>query len=309
VDNQASVVSLLPKPVKVLLVTKGNRLLEKALRAVANVELAGATDLTDPALSFDFVVLDDVTPTVWPKGNVLAIHVVNTNWLEGVRREEAPAIVDWRSAHPLLRYTGFDNVQVVQSLTARTPTWGVSLVETPQAPIIIAGELGRQRIIWIGFDILESNWPLRVSFPIFIANAVDWLNPANARSGQLLVKAGDPFRLPLLEPAASAQVTLPDGTTKALKLDPSANEFVFGDTYKSGAYRVRLGTNDTVFCANLLDSAESNIKPRDELQLGKYTKVIATTAKRANMEVWRTIATLGLLLLLAEWWYYHRRTV
>jgi Ca-activated chloride channel family protein len=309
VDNQASVVSLLPKPVKVLLVSKGNRLLEKALRAVANVELAGATDLTDPAAGFDFVVLDDVMPTVWPKGNVLAIHVVNTNWLEGVKREEAPAIVDWRSAHPLLRYTGFDNVQVVQGLTARTPSWAVSLVDTPQASLILAGELGRQRIIWIGFDVLESNWPLRVSFPIFIANTVDWLNPANARSGQLLVKAGDPFRLPLLEPAPSAQVTLPDGTTKALKLDPSANEFVFGDTYKAGVYRLRLGTNDTVFCANLLDAAESNIKPRDELQLGKYTKVSATTTKRANMEVWRTIATLGLLVLLAEWWYYHRRTV
>jgi hypothetical protein len=309
VDNQASVVSLLQKPVKVLLVSKGNRLLEKALRAVANVELASATDLTDTAAGFDFVVLDDVTPTVWPTGNVLAFHVVNTNWLEGVRREEAPAIVDWKSAHPLLRYTGFDNVQVVQSLTARTPTWAVALVETPQAPIILAGELGRQRIVWVGFDILESNWPLRVSFPIFIANAVDWLNPANARNSQLSVKAGDPFRLLLSEPTPSAQVTLPDGTTKALKLDPSASELVFGDTYKSGVYRLRLGTNDTIFCANLLDAAESNIKPRDELQLGKYTKISATTTKRTNLEVWRTIATLGLLVLLAEWWYYHRRTV
>src|SRR5437764_741966 len=75
-DNQASIVSLLPKPVKILLVSRGNRLLEKAFRAVANVELATATDLTDPATVFDFVVLDDVTPTVWPAGNVLAIHVV-----------------------------------------------------------------------------------------------------------------------------------------------------------------------------------------------------------------------------------------
>jgi Ca-activated chloride channel homolog len=309
VDNQASIVSLLPKPVKVLLVSRGNRLLEKALRSVANVELASTTGLMDPAAGFDFVVLDDVTPLVWPKGNVLAIHVVNTNWFEGVRRVEAPPIVDWKSAHPLLRYTGFDNVQVVASLTARTPGWAVSLVESPQAPLILAGELGRQRIIWIGFDILESNWPLRVSFPIFIPNAVEWLDPANTRSGQLLVKAGDPFRLPLVEPASSAQVTLPGGTTKSLTLDPSANELVFGDTYKSGVYRLRLGTNDTVFCVNLLDAAESNIKPRDELQLGKYTKVGATTTKRANMEVWRTIATLGLLVLLAEWWYYHRRTV
>ena len=308
-DNQASIVSLLPKPVRVLLVTRGNRLLEKALRAVANVELATATDLTDAAAGLDFVVLDDVTPTEWPKGNVLAIHVVNTNWLEGVARVEAPPIVDWKSSHPLLRYAGFDNVQVMESLTAKTPTWAVSLADAPQAPLILAGELGRQRIIWIGFDTLESNWQLRVSFPIFIANAVEWLNPANAKGSQLLVKAGDAFRLALMHPETSAQVTLPGGATKALALDPNANEFVFGDTYKQGAYRLRLGTNDTVFCVNLLDAAESNIKPRDELQLGKYTKVTATTLQRVNMELWRTIAGLGLLMLLVEWWYYHRRTV
>ena len=308
-DNQASIVSLLPKPVRVLLVTRGNRLLEKALRAVPNVELATATDLTDAAAGLDFVVLDDVTPTEWPKGNVLAIHVVNTNWLEGVARVEAPPIVDWKSSHPLLRYSGFDNVQVMESLTAKTPTWAVSLADAPQAPLILAGELGRQRIIWIGFDTLESNWPLRVSFPIFIANAVEWLNPANAKGGQLLVKAGDAFRLALIHPETSAQVTLPGGATKALALDPNANEFVFGDTYKQGAYRLRLGTNDTDFCVNLLDAAESNIKPRDELQLGKYAKVTATTLQRVNMELWRTIAALGLLMLLVEWWYYHRRTV
>jgi Ca-activated chloride channel homolog len=309
VDNRASIVSLMPKPVKVLLVSRGNRLLEKALRAATNVELATATDLTDPAAGFDFVVLDDVTPMVWPKGNVLAIHVVNTNWFEGVKHVEGPPIVDWKSAHPLLRYAGFDNVQVVQSLTARTPTWAVSLVEAPQAPLILAGELGRQRIVWIGFDILESNWPLRVSFPIFIANAVEWLDPANARSGQLLVKAGDPFRLALSETPPTAQVTLPNGTTKLLQLDPTANELVFGDTSRAGVYRLRLGTNDTTFCVNLLDAPESNIKPHDALQLGEHTTVSATTVTRANTELWRTIAVLGLLVLLFEWWYYHRRTV
>jgi hypothetical protein len=308
-DNQASIVSLLPKPVKVLMVTRGNRLLEKALRAAAAVELSIAADLTDAGAGFDFVVLDDVTPTVWPKGNVLAIHVVNTNWLEGVTRVEGPPIVDWKSTHPLLRYAGLDNVQVMESLTAKTPTWAVSLVDAPQAPLVLAGELGRQRLIWIGFDTLESNWPLRVSFPIFIANAVEWLNPANAKSSQLLVKAGDPFRLALTHPETSAQATLPDGTTRTLAIDTSANELVFGDTARQGTYRLRLGTNDTVFCVDLLDTAESNIKPRDELALGKYTKITATTMQRTNMELWRTIAGLGLLVLLGEWWYYHRRTV
>jgi hypothetical protein len=307
-DNEASIVSLLPKPVKVLLVSRGNRLLEKALRAVSNVELALSNDLTDPAVGFDFVVLDGVIPTVWPKGNVLAIHVVNTNWIPEVTHLEGPPIVDWRPAHPLLRYSGFDNVQIAESLGAKTPTWAVSLLDSPQAPLILAGELGRQRIIWIGFDVLESNWPLRISFPIFIANAVEWLNPANAKGGQLLVKAGEAFRLGLSRPEKEAQVTLPDGQVKKLSVDPNANELVFGETYRQGIYRLRLGTNETVFCVDLLDAAESNIKPREELQLGKYTKVAATTRQRTNTELWRSLAGLGLLVLLVEWWYYHRRT-
>jgi hypothetical protein len=221
---------------------------------------------------------------------------------------EGPAIVDWRSAHPLLRYAAFDSVQVAQSFGAKAPSWAVSLVDSPEAPLILAGDLGRQRIIWIGFDILESNWPLRISFPIFIANAVEWLNPANAQGGQLLVKAGDAFRLPLTSPEKEAQVTLPDGQVKKILLDAGANELVFGDTYKQGTYRLCVGTNETVFCVDLLDAAESNIKPRQELQLGKYTRVAATNQQRANMELWRSIASLGLLVLLIEWWYYHRRT-
>jgi Ca-activated chloride channel homolog len=307
-DNEASIVSLLPKPVKILFVSRGNRFLEKAIRAVPNVEVSTAADLTDPAASFDFVVLDNVLPATWPKGNLLAIHVVNTNWFQAVSRLEAPPIVDWKSTHPLLRYAGFDNVQVTESLAAQQPTWAVSLVDSPQAPLILAGELGRQRIVWIGFDTLESNWPLRVSYPIFVANAVDWLNPANARTGQLLVKAGEAFRLPLLHPEKTAQVTLPGGSARTLNLDESANEFVFGDTYKQGTYRVRLGTNETMFCVDLLDNAESDIKPHDELQLGKYVKVSATNLQRTNMELWRTIAGIALTMLLFEWWYYHRRT-
>jgi Ca-activated chloride channel homolog len=309
VDNQASIVSLLPKPVRVLLVSRGNRLLEKALRAAPNVALASATDCTDKAVGFDFVVLDDVTPSVWPAGNILAIHVVNTNWFAAVNAIEGPAIVDWRAAHPLLRYAGFDNVQIMQSLTTKTPPWAISIVDSPQSPLILAGELGRQRIVWIGFDTLESNWPLRVSFPIFIANAVDWLNPANTENAQLVIKPGDAFRLALGHPEKTAQVTLPGGVTRTINLNLQANEFVFGDTLRQGVYRVKVGTNDTAFCADLLDPLESNITPRETLQLGRYTKVTATTLQRTNMELWRTIAGIALSVLMFEWWYYNRRTV
>src|SRR5436190_20046717 len=111
-DNQASIVSLMPQPVKVLLVSRGNQVLEKALRSQPNVQLSASTVLTDPALPFDVVVLDDVPPAIWPSVNTLAIHCANTNWFPGWETVKTPAIVDWKSTHPLLRFVNFDNVYI-----------------------------------------------------------------------------------------------------------------------------------------------------------------------------------------------------
>jgi hypothetical protein len=307
-DNQASIVSLLPQPVRVLLISRGNRFLEKALKAAGKVELTVASDVTEAKPDADLVVLDDVTPTVWPQLNVLAIHTMNTNWFNSVGSVEGPAIVDWKGTHPLLRFVSFDNVAIAKTLAVKTPTWAVSVADSPQTPLILAGELARQRIVWVGFDTLESTWPLRVSFPIFIANAVDWLNPAAIQAGQLLVKAGEPLRQALNEPVKAADVTFPDSSRKTLALDPNAREFVFGDTAKQGVYHLNIGTNQTTFCVDLLDSAETDTHPRAELNFGKFGNVTATTMRRANLEIWRWIAAIGLAVLMVEWWYYHRRT-
>ncbi|MBU6402898.1 MAG: VWA domain-containing protein [Verrucomicrobia bacterium] len=307
-DNLASVVSLLPQPVKVLLVSPGNQILAKALRAAPNVELSLADHLTDPASDFDIVVLDGVVPAVWPGANVLAFHTANTNWFPTWSRLETPAIVDWKNTHPLLRFVNFDNVQIGDCLQVKTPTWAVSLADAPQTPLILAGELARQRIVWVGFDPLQSTWPLRIGFPIFVVNAIEWLNPASARAGQLLVRAGEPFRLALTQPLTNGSVTLPDGAVRKLAADPKAREVVFGDTARRGIYRVSLGTNQFEFCANVLDAAETDTIPRAELKLGKYAKVAATTVRRASVELWRWIAAGALGVLLLEWWWYHKRT-
>lgn len=308
-DNQASIVSLLPQPIKVLLVSRGNRFLEKALRAANNVNLALARDSLDGAENYDIVVLDDLTPAVWPKPNLLAVHVATTNWFDGGWRNiQGPAAVDWKNTHPLLRYINLDNVQIGETLAVKTPSWAVALVEAPQTPLVLAGELAHQKIVWIGFDTLQSTWPLRISFPMFMANAVEWLNPAAAKSGQLLVRAGEPFRYSLPQPAATAEVTLPDGSKKTIA-PVDGREIVFGGTAREGTYRVRAGSNEVAFCVNLLDAAESNTKPREELQFGKFNTVGAVEIKQASKEIWRWIAAAALAVLMFEWWYYHRRTV
>ena len=307
-DNEAAIVSLLPQPVKVLLVTRGNAFLQKALKAAGRVELSVARDLADPKPPFDLVVLDAVTPAVWPAVNVLTFQSMNAGWFDSVGGVDTPAIVDWKATHPLLRFVTFDNVAIAKAAAVKTPTWAVAVVESPQTPLVLAGELARQRIVWVGFDVLDSNWPIRISFPIFVANAVEWLNPASIQASQLLVQAGAPFRLALDGSTTSAEVRLPDGAQRKLELDPKASELMFGDTARRGVYQFVIGTNTTTFCVNLLDAAESDTRPRSELDFGRFGTVSATTTKRANLELWRWIAAAALAVLLFEWWYYHRRT-
>lgn len=308
-DNQASVVSILPRPIKVLLVTRGNRVLEKAIRPVPNVTLTTVPTLTDGAAAFDVVVLDDVTPSVWPKGNVLAVHIAPTNLFPEFSRVDSPAIVDFKNNHPLLRFVSFDNVGINESLAVKPPKWGVPLVDSSQTPLLIAGEIDHKRVVWVAFDFLQSYWPFRTSFPIFMQNAMDWLNPASGSASQFTVKAGEPFRFALADLTSSAEITAPDGSRKMLSLEKNAHEIVFGDTSQQGIYKLRAGTNDLSFCVNLMDAAESDIRPRDELPIGKFgTGIAATKLQRANTELWRWIALAGLCVLLFEWWWYHKRT-
>lgn len=310
-DNQASIVSLLPQPSRVLLVSKGNRFLEKAIKTAPNVELEIATTYLDSKKNYDVVVLDDVVPASWPSENTLAIHVATTNWFPGWKNLTAPPIVSWKNSHPLLRFVSFDTVQIAESLAVETNSWATPLVESTQAPLIVAGELKRQRIVWLGFDTLQSTWPLRISFPIFIANALDWLNPAASQAGQLFVRAGDAFRYALSQPLTNTTVAVvsPDGQKHPLTPESGAREIMFGDTVKQGVYHAQIGTNDLPFCVNLLDAAESDITPRSEMVFGKYGKVQSTTLQRADLEFWRWLAAFGFAVLMFEWWYYHRRSV
>jgi Ca-activated chloride channel homolog len=307
-DNQASVVSLLPRPVKVLLITAGNKFLEKALKAVPNVQLGVLPALTEPATGFDFVVLDNVVPVVWPEANVMTFNVSGTNWFTSIGKIETPALVDWKTAHPLLRFVNFDNVQVGEAMLVPTPTWGVPILESPQTSLIIAGEIGRQRVLWVGFDSVQSTWPLRISFPIFIANAVEWLNPASVQAAQMNIKAGIPFRLGLTEDLPTVDITMPDGTTRSRAIDQTRRELVFGDTIKQGVYSVKAGTNQFRFAVNLLDAAESDTAPRPEVQFGEFARAAASATRQASLEFWRWIALAALLICMFEWWWYHKRT-
>ena len=307
VDNQAQVISLLPKPAEALLYSSGNAFLEKALLATETIHLHTTED-PSAAANHDIVILDNLMPLEWPKGNVMAVNIVPTNWFADGEKVQAPAVVDWKSGHPLLRFVSFDDVEIAEAYSVSPPFWGESLVESSQSPLLIAGELGGRRRLWIGFDTLRSTWPLRVSFPMFIANAVQWLNPTASSGQELTVRTGDPIRVGFEAPGDSILVRRPDGKSESLPWSSSRQSFVCGNTADQGIYTVTAGTNRVQFAANLMDAAESDSMPRAALTLAHGRQVEATVSSRADLEIWRWIAALALAVLMFEWWYYHKRT-
>ncbi len=312
VDNTVSVVSRLPHPVRILLVTRGNRFLERALRSAGpRVEVTVAGSVPAEGIESDIVVLDDVVPGNWPRANVLAIRAVRPGWSPGpVGSIEAPVIVDWNSTHPLLRFVGFDAVQVAQSLEMPTPSWAVSLVEASRSSLVWAGEADGQRTIWIGFDLLQSTWPLRVGFPIFIANAIEWLDPDRIRAAAEAGRTAAPVQW-LWKGSGSvptASVTAPDGRIESLMPSEGTREFVVADTTRQGVYRVEQGTNRWSFAVNLLDARETDLTPKESLDRGRRAAVAATRIQPASLEGWRWFALAGFGILMIEWWWFHRRT-
>ncbi|MDD9865695.1 MAG: hypothetical protein OXS32_05045, partial [Verrucomicrobiales bacterium] len=196
-----------------------------------------------------------------------------------------------------------DNAQLARSSNVPLPSWRTPLVESPSAPLLAAGEHDGQRAVWVGFNPLDSTWPLRVSFPIFIANAMDWLSPEVNTS----LRAGESFAIRMADEESTVTVTLPDGSEEPTQTTANG-ELIFANTFQQGVYRAVLGTNELSFCVNLLDANESAIEPRKELQLGEYGRVEATVQLDADKEAWRWIAMLCLGFLMFEWWFYHRRT-
>lgn len=308
IDNSAHIVSLLPKPAKVLMFSRGNRFLEKALRASREMELIVTEDSAFSSDEFELVILDNLAPKELPTANLMVINLAPTNWFSSNQILDSPAVIDWRNDHPLLRFVSFDEVQIAKAIAVPSPFWGESLVESSQSSLILAGEQSGQRRLWIGFDTLASTWPLRVSFPMFMANAIDWLNPSLSRGQALNIQVGKPIEVPFESQEESITIIRPSGKKEEVALRHDLGRWVYGNTSSSGIYQVGDKDKGFAFAANLLDAAESDTSPRSSLSVSGGMQIEANVEAMIDLEIWRWIALGAFLILLFEWWYFHRRT-
>ena len=71
-------------------------------------------------------------------------------------------------------------------------------------------------------------------------------------------------------------------------------------------YTASAGNWKRTFGINLLSKNESNLTPKDAIQVGEGKPVAGEGRGRANKELWGYLALAAILLLAVEWWVYHR---
>jgi len=309
-DNEAYTQLAPRRAVNLLLVTTGNRFLERALNLDPSVTVAKMLPTAYTGQSgYDVVVFDGVSPKVVGPGNTLFIHAASPDApAEVTGRLVRPNILDWDRRHPVMRFVSLANIQVEETLTARARPWGRTLAEGESGPLVVAGEKGGTRSLYLGFNpvVPSSDFCLKVAFPIFMSNCVAWLSEHPGRGETLQVRAGEVA--PIDVPPDAKQVRVTDPAGKRVTLPVESNPVLFDQTDRRGIYTVEVNGRKRLLAVNLLNRGESDTRPRSKLQWGRRTVASAGQGRAtATREIWRTFGLLAALLLVFEWYAYHRR--
>ena len=325
-DDSATVVVPPPKAMSVLLVTDGNFFLQKVID-VMNLQ---HPDTTTPAAyevskpqQYDVIMFDRYEPTFMPaSGNFIWFGAIGKGLrLKPMKEGEEFVVVkdtmvlDWKRDHPILRGLQLGKLWVFEAIKLQVPIETETLVEGFKAPLVLLHREGRNTHLVVTFDVGQSNWPLRLSFPIFMSNALQYLalgtdmdvresfapgaTPKIPRTNLQKIEAerGQPLK----------ELTLDGPMGKKIVKIPEAGDVVLPALDRVGLYTLDPPVPQfEKIAVNLLDTDESNLLPVDQPPGGGVAMV--AQAGKSRMELWWWIvACVALPLLCIEWIVYTRR--
>jgi hypothetical protein len=312
-DKVATLVRDDQTAVPVLLVSRGNLFLEKALKSLPGISVFQVTPRAFPTVDtgpYSVIVYDGYTPDRPPTKNALLINPTDAPWLpfQGTLRD--PPITLWRNDDPTLAYVDLRTIRVTRASNVVLPDWAHPLIESNGVPLGFVGSTGGQRVVGLDFDIQQSNLPLSEAFPIFIANVVHYLTPPAIGQAAFLT----PGQVALIRPTPGVDrliVEDPSGARTALAVaDPVVR---FTRTVRIGLYQVTEMAGSSVagsqrFAVDLFDPAESDLRPRANLSDRESARASAQMARAPSVtEVAPWMLALIVPLMLGEWWWFHRR--
>jgi Ca-activated chloride channel homolog len=310
-DNRAATVLSDRLPVWILLVSQGNYFLESLLASHANasvnvVNSISPSSFEQQVLGNHIVILDGLEPPPLHFGNFLLINTSAPNLPITVKgTADAPPVVDWNTTDPILQSVQLRDLQVRRAQVVEVGEGVKPLLYANGSPIISSFDTDRLRAIHLGFDLLESDLPLRVAFPVLMSNILEWLSPQHGTFVSHQVQAGAPYLIDL--DALTTEVSLRKPSGDWIKVPVTENPLAFRDTSEVGIYTVKVGKKTQRFAVNLVSREESDIFPKPmERTADSLVVAGASTQETVKQPLWPYFVAFAFGLTLVEWYFWCR---
>lgn len=251
--------------------------------------------------TIDFVCYDGVEPkTLPPVAGQLYIDALPPS--SGLTRgavQEFPIVIDWDRTHPTTARCQFDDLLVTESMKIGGTGRSRVLLDSTGGPLALLTPVPGREVVVLGFSPGKSNFPLKLSWPLFLANTLDFLLAKTERAGEEPVA---PTGTVLSLPADRAAVFVAPSGTKFTEEPDARGRASHSGTWENGLWRVQPSDGpEQIRALALLDATEIRIAPRDRPG-GDGSKIVASPRDAQRNLLLRDpllLAALGLLLL--EW--------
>jgi Mg-chelatase subunit ChlD len=311
-DNQAYLAVNDTPTARVLYVGAGNPYLSHLLRFFANVEVTSTPQWQDELARkeppYDVMIFDRVSAPAVTEGNVIFIDTVApTLPLVSGGKLDHPRVLAPLPKHAITEGLNLGDLRIEQARRVAVTGEATVLAASAEGPLLVAVERGKLRSFFIGFDLMASDLPLRVAFPVLMHNLLEWFQPQRLEFPAQSAQAGSPMELRLPSGDSKLEITSPSGRQEVF--NAPAGSVNFHDTLQSGFYHYKSASRDGRFAVNLFDESESDITPRIVLSQaqGQSGENLATV--EAGYYLWPLLLGLVLLLLAAEWFLAWRQGI
>lgn len=356
-DDRAWLIVPPAKRVTLAVVGRSNLFLKSALEGLPlnRVDFLTVTEFEQQwqqgkAGQYDCVILDGVIPNVGQQVIASASGATGTTNAAGVARTLPPGnylvfnmvpsgigltdsgalqnatVINRSTDHPVTRYLNLDPVQIAaaREITVDPAAGVVKLAMLERGPALLEISKADTHALIVPFDYMESNWPLDVSFVVFLASSVNYLGEEVAgRLDARVLRPGQELRDRLPLGVTNVRIRKPDGSESdvvpeqdgSILVPTLATSGVYEVTWDGPAMPgdVRNPANNRalrVYAANLLDVKESDVPAMEQIALaaGEPVAANAAAASRAgDVRLWPYLILLGLLIVMVEWYIYNRK--
>jgi hypothetical protein len=221
---------------------------------------------------------------------------------------EAPTITSWRESDPRLRFLDLGDLHVQKAHPLTTSSDRDALVRTDQGVIVSHMDLQGRLGTAVGFDVSDSDWPLKASFVLFVRNVVEHAREQRLGIHAEVMRAGTAATLRVPLSVAEVELAFAEGDFSAKapadtrRLEAEHGLLAIPPFSRAGFYQVTWGgpeAGTTLIATSLLSERESDLRDHSLPQVTSTgSNVTRATPELADWS-W-VLALLSLFAILAD---------